>query len=322
MSPVDEDRYLRGMRGRRWTWERRAADPARSEQARVYATRRARALARPHVTKLDGCARQGVTVKCGCPGRRDVRWYTCRQHLTCERCRVQRTKRNAVRMREALEAAHAGAPRHKLVLLTLTLRHSGCIGTDRENLARGWRALYKALHRRRLVRRFAYVGVWEVTPGTDGLGHVHAHVAVFWPWIDWGYVREMWLKACPESERITMVANRKDGKKSSPKSVAKYLSKYIAKGTETCDFTPQLRADVLVATYQTRWIFTSRLFWLPFRPVCRNCGEPVIRAQYRWHAWNGLTDGAARDGPAGDPQAILQLPEPDKRPGCCGTGRV
>jgi len=284
---VDEDRYATRMRGHRERWEARASETAdpRLHRASVheYAVNRARALKRPYSARLDGCSKRGLVIKCRCRGWRGVRWFGCRQHLTCDRCRAQRSKQLGQRIRAGLEAAAAGAGAGaKLVLLTLTVRHSGDVAADRDAIATGWRKLYKAL-RRRWGAGWPYVGVWEVTAGRDGLGHVHAHIAVVWPWRDWSEVRELWLQGCPESERITFVASRRDGRPSDARSVGNYLGKYLSKGTESVDISRELRADVVAAAYNQRSVFTSRGFWRPWCPVCKCCGWPRVSAQYRWH---------------------------------------
>jgi len=279
VSLVDEGLYAELMDERRKSWLARAAE-AKGELKVVYALRRAAAMARPYAAKLARCGKTGTRVKCGCHGWRGVRSHSCRQHLLCRECQRARSKRMGARIRAGLEAALAARPGEMLVLLTLTLRHSGDVAVDRENLAAGWRRFTKAFWKK--YGKFPYIGVWEVTRGADGLGHMHMHVAVVWPWRDWGDVRELWLAACPQSERITFVARRRDGRASSPKSAARYLGKYLSKGLQDDEFTPELRTRVLAGTYNTRWVCSSRHFWILFRPSCQRCGSPVIAAQYRF----------------------------------------
>lgn len=318
MSPVDERLYADLMEPRRQIWLGRAKR-ARGETVAVYAQRRAEALARPYMRKLRQCRTRGCRVKCGCKGWRGFRPYTCRQAFVCEACRHDRSKRMGARMCAGLEAALAPRPgmrrKERIVLLTLTIRHSGDVARDRAELAAGWQRLRKALWRR--WGAWNYVGVWEVTPGNDGLGHVHAHVACVWPWRDWGEVSALWRQCCPDSTRISFVAGRRDGRESTPKSVANYLGKYLAKGAQAADFTPQLLSRVLAGTYNTRWVFSSRGFWQLFVPCCANCQQPIISAQFHWH---GASIHAGYDWIAewqrGPPQLALALPEPDERAGC------
>ena len=291
---VDEALYARLMEPRRQEWRRRAAESGKRETVVRYALRRAEALGRPYRRKIERCSTTGTRVKCKCKGWRGVHPRTCRQHLMCEVCMRARSRRLGMRMRAGLEHAMTGRPdTDRLVLLTLTLRHSGDLTADRAALAAGWRRFYRALRRR--WAKFPYVGVWEVTPGEDGLGHLHMHVAVVWPWRDWSVCRQLWIDACPESERISFVAARRDGRRSDAKSVSRYLGKYLSKGMQASEFTPELRSSVLAASYNARWVFTSRAFWLTFLPCCQRCGNRIIAAQYAWH------------GPA------VQPPDPDVR---------
>jgi hypothetical protein len=223
------------------------------------------------------------------------------------------------RMRAGIEAAlrpRDGFRPEKMVLLTLTIAHSGDVGRDRAELAAGWRRFRQAYHRR--WGWFPYCGVWEVTPGDDELGHVHAHVAVVWPWRDWGEIRALWCAACPRSQRITLVASRRDGKPSTPGSVANYLAKYLAKGSQAIVFTPELMSRVLAGTYNTRWVFSSRGFWQYFEPKCRRCNCRIRVTQFAWHGGSpylvpeSLPDWAGSAfGERGPPQSRLPLPEPN-----------
>lgn len=267
VSPVESDLWVRLMEPQYWLWLGRSLDRDRSHAKRLYAARRARRLRRPYHERTDRCARAGVTVRCACPGRRDVRWFTCRQHLVCGHCRSKRSKRIGARIRAGVEAASSRRPRLRWHLLTLTLRHSGDVAADRAALARGWRRFYKALHRR--WGDFSYVGTWEVTAGRDGLGHPHAHVVALWPWRDWAVVSALWRQSCPESSHISIERAR------NVKRAARYVSKYVAKGVEADEFTPELRARVLAGTYGTRWLFSSVRFWVPFEPCCPACGQKV-----------------------------------------------
>lgn len=313
MSPVDEGVYAALMAPRSALWRARAAEGGGERRVR-YAVGRAEACARPYRKRLAACGRRGQRVKCGCPGWRGVKLYTCRQHLLCPVCKAARAKRMSARMRAGIEAELAGRERGtKIVLLTLTVRHSGDVGADREALAEGWRRFYRRCNKE--WGRYPYVGVWEVTPGADGAGHVHVHIAAIWPWRDWGVCRQWWLDACPQSERITFVAKRRDGQESSPKSVARYLGKYMSKGMEGSEFSPVLRANIVGKLYNTRWVFSSRKFWVPFEPRCPACQQRVVSAQYRWHGapWKPDSDGC--DSPRGSPQLGLPLSDPNERPG-------
>jgi len=296
-------------------WQERASRGV-GELCVDYALRRAAALGRPYRSRLAGCGTKGIRVKCGCKGWRGMRPYTCRQHLMCDLCRKSRARRLGMRIRSGLEAALTGRDRgDMLVLLTLTIEHSGDIEKDRADLAAGWRKFYLACRRR--WGTCPYVGVWEVTPGDDGQGHVHAHVAVVWPWRDWSLCSRLWRESCPRSTRISFVARRRDGRESTPKSVANYLGKYLSKGMEAQDFTPELRARVVCGLYNTRFVFTSRRFWQAFEPRCCACHQRIVAAQYRFRGEPYRPDGPTAS--RGPPQLGLPLSEPHQRTGCCGT---
>lgn len=255
-----------------WEARARAAIAGQVRGSAPYAQRRADALRRPVGVALGGCGRTGRLVHCACPGERP-RWFGCRQHWLCRRCRLARTGRLSRRLAEALPRALSAAAvpgfrrHHRVVLATFSQRHSGDLSADRKALADGWRRFYLSYVRR--YGSFSYAGVWEVTPGSDGRGHVHIHVAVIWPYRDWAVLRRLWLDACPTSSRVSFEASN------TPERCARYLAKYLSKGVDGAEFTPELRARVSAAMYANRSVFTSRRFWVPWRPLCPDCCTKV-----------------------------------------------
>jgi hypothetical protein len=250
------------------------------KRRRAYAVARVQKLTADIAPRLEACGVEGLPIACAC-GLIGAR-KTCRQWWLCGECREKRAPRLAADMRKGLEAALSdavsewgarggGGMRPQIVLTTLTQEHSGNLVTDQAALSEGWRKLYKRLHED--DGAFSYVGVWEVTRGRDGLGHVHLHVAAIWRYRDWGRIREQWLRACPSSSYITFVAKRKDGKSSSPSSVAKYLAKYLAKGADLAAFDARLRAEVSAAFYNQRSVITSLYFWRRIVKCCAVCHE-------------------------------------------------
>lgn len=287
LPPIDEDLWRELMTPVRERWEARSADPLLMPSQNVYAGHRARRLKRTYASAPEGCERVAVPVRCGCAGRREVRTYTCRQHLVCSVCRVKRAKKTRARIRAGVEAQELELRgRMHAVLVTLTVRHTGDLGGDRRRLVAGWRRFYKKL--RRVIGPFPYVGTHELTTGRDGLGHPHAHLIVFWPWFDWRLASKLWKWAIDDDE-----ANIDMKKARSVRGAAKYLGKYVSKGVDTDDFTPALRARALAGTYGSRWLFSSVRFWIPFEPLCPCCGQPVVRdtvrlsadSNHRWEAW-------------------------------------
>lgn len=204
-----------------------------------------------------------------------------------------------------------------IVLLTLTQRHSGDLEADRLELGKGWRRLYKSMRERwgrfpfvrvwettpgrcttcdgylddlpkRGAKRSRFADSADdadahkarnpcscATPTPEG--HVHMHVACVWTYRDWGVIAELWKRACPRSEFISIVAKRDDGKPSSPSSVTKYLGKYLSKGVNVDSFTPELRADVSAAMYNAHSTDASTGFWLPDNHDCRKCLRRIKR---------------------------------------------
>lgn len=309
--PVDERWRAALMEPERERWRERSRSTELNSGQREYADRRYKAIGRRLATRIDQCGTRGKMVACACPNSSRFRSFGCRQWWLCAECRKQRQPRLGRRIREGLAARFAEASeawpdtyegRPRLVLVTLTVRHSGDLAEDRAAIARGWRRFYQRLHRR--VGAWSYAGVWEVTP-SDG-GHVHAHVACVWPWMPWGEqqqtermpwnVRQLWLDSCPESERISFVADRKDEKASTPASVANYLGKYIAKGCDTGWFTPELRAEIAATMYGKRSVFTSVRFWEKFTPLCPCCKSPWKIAKHIYDSpampvfWDAVPD--------------------------------
>ena len=204
----------------------------------------------------------------------------------------------------AWDRATAGGARCGLRLLTLTVRHSGDLDRDRRALVDGWRGFYKRAHA--WLGRYAYAAVWEVTPGRDGLGHVHLHVAVIWPrFVPYGKVRTLWLRACPESERISIV-----GGSGGVEKAANYLAKYLSKGVELGGFNDELQASILATFYNAHLVLTSRKFWGP--KTCDCCGQPWRRVLFSWgdvlHQHPGIAVECRRsveDSGPGHPDGLL-----------------
>jgi hypothetical protein len=213
--------------------------------------------------------------------------------LTCDHCRAQRLKKQAVRIRKGLTAsweraelaperwnqpcecehgskcqrarARAGN-RTMCVMLTLTLKDTGDIAADRANLEAGWRRFYRRYLD--VFGAFEYVATHEITPGRARIGHPHMHVVALWPFRCWKMLRRWWLNACPQSARIYFKGS------TNVKRASAYISKYVAKGVETSDWSPELRARALHAYYGTRWFSTSEGFFSRWVTICPCCGQP------------------------------------------------
>lgn len=290
-----------------------------------------------------GADRRGpvVVVACKC-GPREVP-VACKQRWLCPECRQRTYRRMRAKLNRAVRAVvrasraawHAhGRPagrRRDPVLVTMTVRHSGNLARDRERITRGWEAVRKWVHRRIGLehaderRSFDYALVWEVTPGADGLGHVHAHAVVMWPWVDWDGVRATWLRATAceacgglgrrphrarcalcagtgsHSSGIDLRAPRAKSRAGEGQVAANYLAKYTSKGVQLGDFTPALAANVLDSLYGHRLCTTSRGFWQPAPPcVCRRCASP-------WHVVERPSGGRRDDGPVWGPRVRVHV---------------
>ena len=291
---LDEKHRLARLLPVKERWERRATElnqviartaydaPAMVKlvSCRKYAVCRVAKLNSPIGPRVDGCGLESLPVVCGC-GPVGAK-KTCRQWWLCGPCRARRSPQLGADIRKGLEVALAEetaawgrnggrgmAPQIRLI--TLTAAHTGNLMHDQSVISDGWRKLYKRMHED-YGEKFPYVGVWEVTPGTDGKGHVHMHLAVVWRYRDWGRIREQWERACPTSKYLD-IKERKDKKPSSPSSVGKYLGKYLSKGADVNGFDEVLRAEVSAAFYNQRSVISSVGFkGKKYKACCRKCG--------------------------------------------------
>jgi hypothetical protein len=297
-------------------WQRRAADYFELRDPRYeYASRRVASLDRDITPKLRGCNRVVFPLACRCPSSRSWGVYTCRQTWLCSVCRKARARKIAGKVEAALEArviaeqerARAGAfgfggfrSDIRIVLVTLTVKHSGDVDADRTRILEGWQNVRKRYHDE--WGKFPSVLVWEVTPGTDGLGHVHAHVACVWPWRDYGRIGRWWYAGThggrdPGTNNRTSRINFGSGfrtknqprnvpkQPTTPRSMARYLAKYLSKGADSSAFSDELTARVSAAFYNQRSIVTSHRFWLPRDLICPCCGVQKTRARGLASEW-------------------------------------
>lgn len=156
-----------------------------------------------------------------------------------------------------------------MYMVTLTVRHTGSLEADRATLHAGWRALARVAGAERWWS--AYALTYEITPGRDGLGHVHAHAAVVAQWLPYDRIHEVWRAATGSA--VINVSAPSRSKKSS--AAGAYLAKYVTKGVQLEEFTGQKAGEVLVATYGVRRVTTSRRFWSrdDGPRLCGVCGE-------------------------------------------------
>ena len=255
--------------------------------------------------------------------------HRCRVAWACERCRKRYWRTWSHRLRNALatelaEAAYTwrrqGRPRKrapKLVLLTLTIRHSGDVELDRTRIAEAWPRWRAWLWRR--VGAPPFARVWEFTDGKDGKGHVHLHVATVWPWLDFSELHKAWSRATRgEGTHVDVGTGKDKGKHRRPvssKHAASYLAKYATKGSKSDD--PELLCAWVRASTGRRRVTTSRRLCPPPEPMgCWTCYYPRWRVAWFAHAGPPTEaerlahDQAPRAPPALDGQSRGHAPPP------------
>jgi len=242
-----------------------------------WAEHRAQAMALPRAEVVGECGKRGRSVRCGC-GTREVP-VGCDQVQLCIRCSKVHWRRWRRRIAHAMDghlrAARGEWSKHRrgklpgIYLITLTIPHSGSIITDREALGAAWRHLTKIATARQWWG--AYALTYEVTPGTDGRGHVHAHVAAVSSWIPYEELHVEWRRVSG-----AMILDVSAPRSTRHGCAADYLAKYVTKGVDPTVFTGGKAGEILVAMRGKRKVTTSRYFWRPVRDrerVCRVCGK-------------------------------------------------
>ena len=252
-----------------------------------WAESRARSMALRRSDVLASCGERWRTVGCGCQ-RIEMR-VGCDQPLLCVGCRRKHSRRWASRITAGLDDAVRAARRRwfstasvdrrgmlpGVYLITLTGPHTGDLVLDRKRMARALRLLTKSAHAAGWWS--SYAATWEATPGTDGAGHLHVHLAVVSSWVPYTEAQagagrglhEAWREALPGALVVDVQPPRKraDG----ARSAGEYLAKYVTKGVESAGFTGEKAGELLVALRGQRKVQTSLGFWRVKDPVCPCC---------------------------------------------------
>lgn len=245
-----------------------------------WAEHRAQAMALPRAEVVGACGKRTRTIACGC-GPREVK-VGCDQVQLCPTCRKKHWRRWRRKITRCMDAhvraargrwhseqrgrvARHGSMMPGVYLITFTVPHSGSIAEDREALAKGWRRLSKVATAQGWWG--AYALAYEVTPGKDGKGHVHIHLAAISSWIPYEELHVAWRAACPGSEILDVSAPRSTRRA----NAADYLAKYVTKGVEPTVFTGQKAGELLCAFRGKRKVTASRGFWTPERERERRC---------------------------------------------------
>jgi hypothetical protein len=271
-------------------------------KAAEWCESRARATSMSRVDVVGACRGRWRAVKCGC-GTREIP-VGCDQPMLCGWCRARHFKawrRRIVRaMGPHLKAAVAEwsvrgrrGPRPGIFLITLTGPHSGDFVDDRKAMGNAWRELskrasYGGYHHNGKWFDEKWWGhhalVWEATPGTEGDGHLHGHVAVISQWVPYAELHAAWSLAMPGAVVVDVVSpadhaarmKARGQKANGASDAAKYLAKYVTKGIETAELTGRKAGELLVAFRNKRKVTTSRHFWRPAQArdeSCKTCGE-------------------------------------------------
>jgi len=160
------------------------------------------------------------------------------------------------------------------------VRHCGDIDGDRRHLVDGWRGVYRWLRKLGVAQPYALVH--EITPGADGTGHVHLHLATMWPYVPYDRMRAVFRRASDGyGERIHVSSRAKHD----PKRAAGYLSKYASKGIDLNTFSPLLSARVLEAYYGQRKRGASHGFYRRSPHRCEHCSWPFRRVYGEELVW-------------------------------------
>jgi hypothetical protein len=291
-----------------------------------WAEHRAQAMALPRADVVAACGTRWRSVRCKC-GIFELK-VGCDQVQLCDVCRKRHWRKWRKRIVRALDS-HVRAARSRwhgtqrrgympgVYLITLTVPHQSSIAGSRDLLMRGWRSLTKRASAGKWWG--AYALTIEVTPGTHGDGHVHAHVAVVSSWVPYKELHEAW-----ESITGAVVLDVSPPRRGSARSqdAAEYLAKYVTKGIDPAVFTGQKAGEMLVAFRGKRKVTTSKEFWRPLRDVdrkCTKCGErswscgapPALRRVAPGAVLRSMAERIGWWVPRGAVQSEMTLVRPD-----------
>lgn len=239
--------------------------------------------------RVASCGTTYMTVACKCGPTRVA--VGCGQRWTCEDCRARyyrKVRRDSLsswnmhenaRRRQWQSVGGGPGSRWGVYFVRLSVRHTGDIAADRASIERGWRRLrgwlcwrlgrdYPEYATRKGTCSFPYEMLWECTPGADALGHVHAHVIVMWPFVDWADVHHAWCRVTEGASNHVAIQKARAG----ARGAAVYAAKYASKGVEVGKFAGAMAGALLAAWYGKRVVTASRRFWWRRNSRCRDCG--------------------------------------------------
>jgi len=271
-----------------------------------WAEQRARALSMSRADVVASCDKRWRSVACGC-STVELK-VGCDQPQLCGRCRKRHSAKWSKRITLGLDDAltrerkrYWQTPRYRrrgrapgVYLLTLTAPHTGDLEVDRIRMGKAVRKLLKYATAEGWWSTYALT--WEATQGEDGLGHMHAHMAVISSWIPYSAeqvltrdpnaltprrpgerrrkprgLHDVWRDAMPGALVLDVQAPRTNADDAA--SAAGYLAKYVTKGVDSAEMTGRKAGELLCAFRGRRKVTTSARFWRHVEPGCECCGE-------------------------------------------------
>jgi hypothetical protein len=245
--------------------------------------RRAEALAGGLFPRVTACRTVRWKVRCACKYVHE-REALCGARMSCKHCSQhywQTMHRKVIPAVDAAERAewrlnHARprGERRFARMLTLTMRNSGDVAHDLDTITTGWARL-RAWFAKRGLRRIRFVRVVEITKGEDvergratsALGHVHAHVLVWLPFVAYDEASAEWSRATNgESTGLGKILPLRGGSH----GAAVYVGSYATKGYQ---LDGDLAAEWWAASYGRQIVSTSVGLFGPLSRACPECGK-------------------------------------------------
>jgi len=244
---------------------------------------RARNLRRPLAELLPDCQQKWLCGDCGCT--KTAQPLDCKRWKICPRCNRKRKGQYIHKFSKAME-------KHQRVgwhwqLMTLSTRHTGELAADldtlnglRESMLRFCRSVRTKNHKKQGLE-IVWFQVTEFTPGNDGKGHLHSHVAFFSPNFAYKKAWNYFDKNCREqfdSEQLNFARGPGGVAMTNRTDIAKYCAKH-ALACYVSDFGSDEIPDALfghflAATAERRLITSSEEFFKQDKvePFCDCCG--------------------------------------------------
>lgn len=219
----------------------------------------------------------------------------CGRYKFCDTCLTKRRQETHARISRSMQKALADNAGAQVYLCTITTWHSGNIAADLKFLKSAVPEFIEAS--RAFGALSPYVYVFELTNGDDGLGHVHAHVAMLAHFLDYHGSADQWRlisarhgRPGTDERRLQVPNYRRDPKASAAwrdcSQVSSYLAShslpsYLSKTEEVDGLTDELLGQWIGATWSKRLLITSWHFWVDeFAKACKCCGNPFQVAAF------------------------------------------